>query len=148
MTNLQLHKRARLGPRTVPPSAVFFRDKSPREAFERPWRGQRGADVGDDAAVEGQPAGFTLRSSSRSAMAEVETENVGRVNSCFVAQANAWRQRRRFEVAARHDQEAAPQVGPEHRRHGLQAAGKPLAPFTEQPEAPVSLQGCTGPPRS
>jgi hypothetical protein len=47
-------------------------------------------------------------------MAEEETENVGRVNSCFVAQANAWRQRRRFEVAARHDQEGAPQIGPEH----------------------------------
>jgi len=44
----------------------------------------------------------------------VETEIKGRVNSCFVAQANAWRQRRRFEVAARHDQEGAPQIGPEH----------------------------------
>jgi hypothetical protein len=81
-----------LGPRTyalygVPPSAVFFWDKSPREAFERP-RPTRGADVGDDAAVEGQPAGFTtLRSSSRSALAEQETMLTPRMVSCSVAQA-------------------------------------------------------------
>ena len=73
--------------------------------------------------------------------AEVEAVITWRVISCFVAHGNAWRQRRRLEVAARHDQEAAPQVGPEHWRHGLQAAGKPLAPFTEQPERDVSGPG-------
>jgi len=34
-----------------------------------------------------QPAGLTLRSSSRSAMAEVKVENKGRVNLFFVLQA-------------------------------------------------------------
>ena len=62
-----------LGPRTyaytVPPSAVFFQDKKPREAFETEAEANGAlmwATLGDAATLEGQPAGFTLRSSSRS----------------------------------------------------------------------------------
>ena len=53
----------------------FFRDKTPlpREALRTEAEANNtgpGADVGDAATLEGQPAGFTLRSSSRSAVAE------------------------------------------------------------------------------
>ena len=54
---------------------------------------------------------------------------MGRVNCCFVAQANAWRQRRRFEVAARHDQEGAPQIGPEHWNIGTLATCMFIGPL-------------------
>jgi hypothetical protein len=63
-----------LGPRTyaytVPPSAVFFRDK--KNLASRGFREAEAngalmwATLGDAATLEGQPAGFTLRSSSRS----------------------------------------------------------------------------------
>jgi hypothetical protein len=79
-----------LGPRTdtvtVCLLAPYFSGTKALARLSR-GRGQRGADVGEDAAVEGQPAGFTLRSSSRSALAEEETMLVPRMVSCSVAQA-------------------------------------------------------------
>ena len=51
---------------------------------------------------------------------------------------NTWRQRRRYVMSARHHQEAAPQVGPEHWMPAPEVIELPRAQATQHPEAPVA----------
>ena len=91
----------------VPPSAVFFRDKKPSRTLRAAEA--NGALEPTRSTLGDQPAGLTLRSSSRSAMAEVKVENKGRVNLLFVLQAMHLDSEDVYDMPARHGQEGGPQ---------------------------------------
>ena len=108
---------ARLGPRTVRPgsalgSAILFfgsLTNAPREALR--GGGQRRRSEATGASVAGQPAGLALRSSSRSAKAEVEVIVSYRSSADSVAKAMQRVNICASEKPARHDQEGRPHVG-------------------------------------
>ena len=86
----------------------FFPGQTPSRQALRD-RGQRRRSDANAPSVAVQPAGFTLRSSSRSAMAEVKVENKGRENLLFVLQAMHLDSEDVYDMPARHGQEGGPQ---------------------------------------
>jgi len=94
---------------------TFFRDKPPPRRFE--------SRRGNAAAVEplrksgGRPTSrieMTARPGRIADRTEEETRNLSLMVSLLRRPSNAWQQRRRYVMSARHHQAAAPQVGPEH----------------------------------